>query len=58
MFIRLVGEAIAMADKVVVLSNRPATIKNIYEITMENKGLPSENRKNSIFNKYYEGFIK
>lgn len=53
-----IAEAIAMADKVVVLSNRPATIKNIYEITMENKGLPSENRKNSIFNKYYDAIWK
>ena len=49
-----IAEAIAMADKVVVLSNRPATIKNIYEITMENKGLPSNNRKNNMFNKYYD----
>ena len=53
-----IAEAIAMADKVVVLSNRPATIKNIYEITMENKGLPSKNRKNSIFNKYYDAIWK
>lgn len=53
-----IGEAIAMADKVIVLSNRPAVIKNIYEIKMENKGLPSENRKNEKFNEYYNAIWK
>lgn len=53
-----IGEAIAMADKVVVLSNRPAVIKNIYDINMENKGLPSENRKNEKFNEYYNAIWK
>ena len=53
-----IGEAIAMADKVIVLSNRPAIIKNIYEIKMENKGLPSENRKNKKFNEYYNSIWK
>lgn len=53
-----IGEAIAMADKVVVLSNRPAVIKNIYEINMEKKGLPSENRKNEKFNEYYNSIWK
>lgn len=48
-----IGEAIAMADKVIVLSNRPSVIKNIYEIEMENKALPSDNRKNAKFNEYY-----
>ena len=49
-----IAEAIAMADKVIVLSNRPAVVKNIYEINMENKGLPSNNKKNNMFNKYYD----
>ena len=49
-----IAEAIAMADKVIVLSNRPAVVKYIYEINMENKGLPSNNKKNNMFNKYYD----
>ncbi len=53
-----IGEAIAMADKVIVLSNRPAIIKNIYDIKMENKSLPSENRKNEKFNEYYSAIWK
>ena len=47
------AEAISIADKVIVLSKRPAIIKNVYEIKMNNKGLPSENRKNPKFNDYY-----
>ena len=34
-----------MCDKVIVLSNRPATIKNVYNIALENKGTPINNRK-------------
>ena len=48
-----INEAISMGDKVVVLSNRPATIKNVYKIKMDNKSIPSENRKNTKFNYYY-----
>ncbi len=48
-----ISEACAIGSKVVVLSDRPAIIKNIYAIDMENKGLPSENRKNSKFSYYY-----
>lgn len=53
-----IGEAISMADKVVVLSNRPAVIKNIYGINMNNKSIPSENRKNEMFNIYYNDIWK
>lgn len=53
-----IGEAIGMADKVVVLSNRPSSVKEVYEINMENKGLPSENRKNEKFNFYYNAIWK
>ena len=45
-----ISEAVSIGDKVVVLSNRPSVVKNIYEIKMDNKGLPSENRKNEKFN--------
>lgn len=43
-----------MADKVIVLSNRPATIKSIYEIKLTNKSNPINNRKCEEFSKYYE----
>ena len=49
-----ISEAIAMADKLIVLSKRPAVVKNSYTIEMENKGLPNINRKNKKFDYYYD----
>ena len=48
-----IGEAISISDKVIVLTNRPSKVKNIYEIKMNNKSLPSKNRENKLFNYYY-----
>ncbi len=49
-----IGEAISMADKVIILSNGPAIVKNVYNIDLDNKDLPTINRKNSKFNYYYD----
>ena len=46
------GEAIAMSDKVVVLSGRPAFVKKIYDIDMDEDG-PTERRTSNEFNDYY-----
>lgn len=43
-----------MSNRVVVLSNRPAVIKNIYEIKFSNRDTPINNRKSSEFNMYYD----
>ena len=48
------AEAISMSDRVIVLSDRPSTIKNIYEIRLNNKSTPIENRKDKEFSKYYD----
>ena len=48
------SEAISMADRVIVLSQRPCTIKNIYEIQMTGKSNPIENRKCKEFASYYD----
>lgn len=53
-----IAEAISMCDKVIVLSNRPATIKNIYEINLEHKSTPINNRSDKNFTKYYEQIWK
>ena len=52
--ILLITEAISMADKVIVLSGRPCTVKNIYEIKLENKSTPINNRKDKNFAYYYD----
>lgn len=49
-----ISEAVKMADKVVVLSKRPAIIKNVYEINMDNKSVPSKNMNNEKFSYYYD----
>ena len=50
------AEAISMADRIVVLSKRPATIKKIYEINLSNKSTPIKNRKAKEFASYYEKY--
>ncbi len=49
-----ISSAISMADKVIVLSKSPSTIKNIYEINLTNKDIPTTNRKDEKFNYYYD----
>ena len=49
-----VSEAISFSDKVIVLSKRPATIKNIYKIYYDNKDIPTNNRKEKEFQYYYD----
>ena len=49
-----IAEAISMSDRVVVLTNRPAKVKKIYDIEMENKSTPINNRKCPEFSSYYD----
>ena len=53
-----IAEAISMCDKVIVLSERPAVIKSIYDIKLENKTTPIDNRKDKYFSYYYESIWK
>ena len=53
-----IAEAISLSDRVIVLSNRPATIKNIYDIKLTNKTIPSNNRKCKEFYEYYDKIWK
>ena len=49
-----IAEAISLADRIIVLTKRPAKVKNIYNIILENKRTPIENRTDKKFNYYYE----
>ena len=53
-----IAEAISMCDKVIVLSDRPAKIKSIYDIKLENKSTPINNRKDKNFAYYYDKIWK
>ncbi len=46
--------AISISDRVIVLSNRPCTVKNIYEIKREKNLNPINNRKDKNFATYYD----
>ena len=48
------AEAISISDRVIVLSERPCMIKNIYKIKREKNGTPIENRKDKNFAYYYD----
>ena len=54
MLIKLMSEAISMADRIIVLSQRPSKIKNIYEIKLTNRSTPINNRKAKEFAHYYD----
>lgn len=49
-----IAEAISIADRIIVLSKRPSTIKNIYKINLSNKQNPITNRKAKEFAYYYD----
>lgn len=49
-----IAEAVSMSDRIIVLTERPSKIKSIYEIKLENKSTPINNRKDPKFSKYYD----
>ena len=53
-----IAEAISVCSKVIVLSSRPAVIKSIYDIELENRTTPINNRKDSKFSYYYDKIWK
>lgn len=53
-----IAEAISMADRVIVLTSRPSTVKKIYTITMTNSSSPIVNRKCPEFSRYYDQIWK
>lgn len=52
------AEAVSMASKVIVLSSRPSKIKKIYDINLNKKSSPIQNRKDEKFNYYYDKIWK
>ena len=47
-----IEEACMLSDRVIVLTGRPSKIKNIYEIKLDNKTTPINNKKDPKFNYY------
>lgn len=55
-FISYIGEAISMCNKIIVLSNRPTSIKNTHIIKLTDCKDPIHNRKTKEF-PYYLNII-
>ena len=49
-----IAEAVSMSDRVIVLTKRPSKIKTIHEISLDDKSIPTKNRKDKMFDYYYE----
>ncbi len=49
-----IEEAISMCNRIIILTKRPSTIKNIYNIELDNNIKPTEKRKLNNFNYYYD----
>lgn len=49
-----IGEAISIADTIIVLSNRPSKTKKIFNIKLTNATSPINNRNCKEFNDYYK----
>lgn len=49
-----ISQAISMSDRIIVLTKRPAKVKSIYEIILNPKSNPIENRKANQFSFYYD----
>jgi len=53
-----IAEAVSMASRVIVLTDRPSKIKKIFEIVMEDRSNPINNRKCKEFSMYYDTIWK
>ena len=49
-----IGEACSIADRVVILSDRPSKVKKVINIEMTDKSSPINNRKCKEFSTYYD----
>ena len=49
-----IGDAISLSDRVIVLSKRPSIVKSIYNIDLQNKDTPINNRNDKKFSYYYD----
>lgn len=52
-----ISEAISMSDRIIVLTNRPSTVKNIHTINLKNS-TPLKRREEANFQKYFDEIWK
>lgn len=53
-----IAEAIALSNKIIILTNRPCKIKKIIDINFDENLTPFQRRTNILFNKYFKKIHK
>lgn len=48
-----IAEAISMSDRIIVLSKRPSIVKKVYDVVLDKKTSPINNRQDKNFSKYF-----
>ena len=53
-----ISEAVSMADRVVVLSRRPATVKSVFDMTQLRELTPLQRRESPLFSGFFDSIWK
>ena len=53
-----IAEAVSLADRIIVFTKRPGTVKRIYDMEFSNKSDPISKRSSKEFNDYYSNIWK
>ena len=53
-----IAEAVSMADRVVVLSQRPATVKAIFDMGSLRQMTPLQRRESPLFSRFFDSVWK
>lgn len=53
-----ISEAISMADRIIILTARPGTVKRVVEINLKNLGTPFKRRESDIAHKLFDDIWK
>lgn len=49
-----ISEAISMSDRIIILTKRPGTVKNVLELNFDKSTTPLERRESYLFNEYFK----
>ncbi len=49
-----IAEAVSVSDRIIILSKRPATVKDIVTINLNKSDKPTKKRNDENFKNYYE----
>ncbi|MFI3261179.1 MAG: spermidine/putrescine ABC transporter ATP-binding protein, partial [bacterium] len=53
-----IAEGISLSDRIIILSSRPSTVKDIVSLNFDKEKTPTQRRSDSKFSEYYEHIWK